>query len=223
MLHWISQHPAIVIFFIFIGFASMEAMRGVLKSKKATREDATLEVVISLLLLAVIYRAILQIVMYFADRLTPGLAGSLSGWPLWAMFGVFLLGDDLTQYWWHRISHTSVLWPLHRAHHSAPHMGIRIVHRNNAFYSAMMPGLWISAYLIYLGFGAVYPLYLILKTLVSRQLWQLHFFLGRTVWNRVNYQALSTGFRFARIDTVRRQQCSKVGGRLRATHIDVME
>ncbi|MEO8000606.1 MAG: sterol desaturase family protein [Arenimonas sp.] len=166
MLDWISQHPAIVIFLIFIGFAGIEAMRGVFRSKKASREDATLEVVITLLLLAVIYPAILHIVMFFANMLTPGLAGSLSGWPLWAMFGIFLLGDDLTQYWWHRISHTSVLWPLHRAHHSAPHMGIRIVYRNNAFYYAMMPGLWISAYLIYLGFGAVYPWYLILKTLV---------------------------------------------------------
>jgi hypothetical protein len=35
-------------------------------------------------------------------------------WPWWAMFGVLLLGDDLTQYLWHRALHSPLLWPLHR-------------------------------------------------------------------------------------------------------------
>ncbi|MDP1057464.1 sterol desaturase family protein, partial [Klebsiella pneumoniae] len=39
--------------------------------------------------------------------------------PWWAMTGLLLIGDDLTQYLWHRASHTPLLWPLHRAHHSA--------------------------------------------------------------------------------------------------------
>src|SRR6188508_2286536 len=80
-----------------------------------------------------------------------GLACAWSGVPLWAMAGLFLLGDDMTQYWWHRASHTPLLWPLHRAHHSAPHMGVRVVYRNNFFYYVMMPGLWISGALVFLG------------------------------------------------------------------------
>jgi hypothetical protein len=45
-------------------------------------------------------------------------------------------------------------------------MGVRVVYRNNFFYYALMPGIWIGAWLVFLGFGAVYPWYLIVKMLV---------------------------------------------------------
>jgi sterol desaturase/sphingolipid hydroxylase (fatty acid hydroxylase superfamily) len=166
MSQWITQHTSLLILAIFLGFAALEAMKGLFKSRNASKEDAPLEAVITLLFAAVIYPGILILVTYAAKQFTPGMAGILSEWPLWSMFVLLLIGDDLTQYWWHRISHTSVLWPLHRAHHSAPHMGIRVVYRNNAFYYAMMPGLWISSYLVFLGCAPVYPWYLILKMLV---------------------------------------------------------
>jgi sterol desaturase/sphingolipid hydroxylase (fatty acid hydroxylase superfamily) len=166
MYQWITQHTSVVILAIFLAFAAAEAIRGLFSSKNASKEDAPLEAVITLLFAAVIYPGILLLVTYAAKQFTPDMAGILSDWPLWSMFALLLIGDDLTQYWWHRISHTSVLWPLHRAHHSAPHMGIRVVYRNNAFYYAMMPGLWISSYLVFLGCAPVYPWYLILKMLV---------------------------------------------------------
>jgi hypothetical protein len=37
---------------------------------------------------------------------------------------------------------------LHRTHHSAADMSVHIVYRNNAFYCALMPGLWLSGALI---------------------------------------------------------------------------
>ena len=166
MLQWISEHPPIVILAIFLGFAIIEVMRGLFKSKHTGKEDAQLEIAITFLFAAVIYPGILLLVAYLARQFTPEMQGVLSGLPLWVMFALLLLGDDLTQYWWHRISHTSALWPLHRAHHSAPHMGVRVVYRNNAFYYAMMPGIWISSYLVFLGCAPIYPWYLILKMLV---------------------------------------------------------
>jgi hypothetical protein len=43
---------------------------------------------------------------------------------LWsAMVGILIVADDLTQYGWHRLSHSPWLWPLHRAHHSAHRAG----------------------------------------------------------------------------------------------------
>ena len=46
--------------------------------------------------------------------------------------GILLIGDDMMQYWWHRLSHTYIpLYKLHRAHHNAKYMSIRIVYRNN--------------------------------------------------------------------------------------------
>ncbi|HKW83070.1 MAG TPA: sterol desaturase family protein, partial [Burkholderiaceae bacterium] len=84
----------------------------------------------------------------------------------WAMFGLLLIGDDLTQYLWHRASHTPLLWPLHRAHHTAQYMSIRMTYRNNFFYYLMMPGLWMAGVLLYLGFGAVYGFYFVVKVAV---------------------------------------------------------
>jgi sterol desaturase/sphingolipid hydroxylase (fatty acid hydroxylase superfamily) len=167
MLDWIGHHPAVAIAAMFLAFGAAELAHGVgWRSPSATAEDAPLEGAITLLLLAVIYPGVLACVDLGAHRLTPGLEGRLAHWPAWAMLVGLLLADDLTQYWWHRISHSPRLWPLHRAHHSAPHMGIRVVYRNNFFYYALMPGIWISAYTVFLGFGAVYPWYVLAKQAV---------------------------------------------------------
>ena len=45
-------------------------------------------------------------------------------------------------------------------------MSIRIVYRNNSFYYLLMPGIWFSGILIYLGLAHVYFVYLILKMCV---------------------------------------------------------
>ena len=91
----------------------------------------------------------------------------LKTWPIWAVIGLFLIFDDMTQYWWHRISH-SVPWlyNLHRPHHNAEYLSIRVVYRNNIFYYLLMPGLWFSGALIYLGGGWVYAGYIIVKMTV---------------------------------------------------------
>jgi len=136
------------------------------RSPHDTREDAPLETAITLLFGAVIYHGILLLVGFLAQHYTPTLANSLAGLPVWAMVVILLVGDDLTQYLWHRAWHSPLLWPLHRAHHSAPHMGARVVYRNNFFYYAMMPGLWISGALVFLGLGVIYPWYLLAKGLV---------------------------------------------------------
>jgi sterol desaturase/sphingolipid hydroxylase (fatty acid hydroxylase superfamily) len=117
-------------------------------------------------LLAFLQPVIFALTGKLCQWLAPDLQNALADWPWWAMFGVLLVGDDMTQYWWHRLSHTPALWPLHRAHHSAHYMSIRITYRNNFFYYAMMPGLWISGLLIYLGFANVYLVYVVIKLTV---------------------------------------------------------
>jgi sterol desaturase/sphingolipid hydroxylase (fatty acid hydroxylase superfamily) len=166
MLTWIARYPAAAVFLVLAAFAAAEALRGCFRSRHETREDAPLEGAITLLFAALIYPGVLLLVGWLAAAYTPSQAGALAHWPAWAMVGLLLLADDLTQYWWHRASHSPLLWPLHRAHHSAPYMSVRVVYRNNFFYYAMMPGLWLSAYLVFLGFGAVYPWYVLVKMLV---------------------------------------------------------
>jgi len=182
MLQWIATHPAVMVLAVFVAFAAAEAATGHWRSPHASGEDLPLEVSITLLFGAVIYPGVLWVVAALAAQCLPAYAGVLSGLPAWAMVGLFLLGDDLTQYAWHRASHTPLLWPLHRAHHSAPHMGVRVVYRNNFFYYAMMPGLWISALLVYLGLGAVFPWYVLAKLLV---IFGAH---SELRWDRVLYR-----------------------------------
>ncbi len=99
--------------------------------------------------------------------LMPAQHNAWANLPWWAMAGLLLIGDDLTQYLWHRaLQHTPLLWPLHRAHHSAAYMSVRITYRNNFFYYLMMPGLWIGGVAVYLGFGPIYAAYLVIKLAV---------------------------------------------------------
>lgn len=97
----------------------------------------------------------------------PQYQDALVGIPFWAGFLLLLIFDDMTQYWWHRASHSIPwLYKLHRPHHNANYMSIRLVYRNNLFYYLFMPALWFSGALIYLGLGWVYAVYIIIKMTV---------------------------------------------------------
>ena len=147
---------------VLVAFASAELIQGKFFAPEATREDNRLDIAVTLLFPAISF-AVLTAATALCDWLMPGQRNALAHWAWWQMLIVLLLADDLTQYFWHRLSHTSVMWPLHRAHHSAAYMSVRIVYRNNAFYYALMPGLWLSAALLYMGFGWVYVGYTIVK------------------------------------------------------------
>ena len=147
---------------VLVAFAGAELVQGKFFAPEATREDNRLDVAVTLLFPAISF-AVLTAATALCEWLIPGQRNALAHWAWWQMLVVLLLADDLTQYFWHRLSHTSVMWPLHRAHHSAAYMSVRIVYRNNAFYYALMPGLWLSAALLYMGFGWVYVGYTIVK------------------------------------------------------------
>ncbi|MBV1707840.1 MAG: sterol desaturase family protein [Hyphomicrobiales bacterium] len=153
----------IVLFLIVFGFGLTEYLTESYTSFHATRDDSKLELVTFLALLALVQPLIFKIVGLLCVLLIPQYHNAWSALPAWVMFGILLLGDDLPQYWWHRVSHQPWLWPLHRAHHTAHYMSVRITYRNNLFYYAMMPGLWISGVLIFLGLGNVYLVYVVLK------------------------------------------------------------
>lgn len=150
---------------VFLSFALAELIKGRFFAPEATREDNRLDVAVTLLF-PLISLAVLSASTALCAWLMPDQRGALAQWPVWKMVLVLLVADDLTQYFWHRLSHTSVMWPLHRAHHSAAYMSVRIVYRNNAFYYALMPGIWLSGMLVYLGFGWVYVGYSIVKLTV---------------------------------------------------------
>lgn len=161
--------PEIVFAFcVFGGYALLEALRtGLFRKPEQRRKDAIVEAFSVLVLLGLTQPLALFGGHAIAAGLAPASEGALAHWPILAQIGLLLIFDDLTQYGWHRLSHT---WPwlynLHRPHHDAPYMSVRIVYRNNVFYYLMMPGLWLSGALIYFGLGMVYPFYLMAKIAV---------------------------------------------------------
>ena len=146
-------------------FALAELIQGRFFAREATRQDNRLDVAVTLMF-PLISASVLFASGALCAWLLPDQRDALAHWAWWQMLLVLLVADDLTQYLWHRLSHTSVMWPLHRAHHSAAYMSVRIVYRNNAFYYALMPGLWLAGALVYLGFGWVYVGYTIVKLTV---------------------------------------------------------
>ena len=152
---------------IFVLFALIELVAGRFLQRERTRaKDVVLEFVSTLGIPLILVPTILSVAPLVTELFVPQSEGALADLPLWAMFAILLVGDDLTQYWWHRLSHTSLLYPLHRAHHSASYMSVRLVYRNNLVYYLFMPGIWISAVLVYWGFGMAYGLYIIAKMTV---------------------------------------------------------
>lgn len=163
-----AQIQNLLVVGLIVGFASMEVISRRYKHHvHATANDTKLELFMFLSLLAITQPLAIFVTQKLGQWLAPEYQGALAHWPWWAMVGVLILADDLTQYWWHRLSHSPLLWPLHRAHHSAEYMSIRITFRNNFFYYLMMPGLWLAGVLLYLGVGGlVYALYVVFKLFV---------------------------------------------------------
>ena len=152
---------------IMLGFAGMEwGSRRYKNTVHASSDDTKLELLMFLSLIAVAQPVAVLATGKLCAWLMPGQRGVWVDLPWWAMVGILMLADDMTQYWWHRASHSPLLWPLHRAHHTATYMSIRITYRNNFFYYMLMPGLWLAGIALYLGFGAVYALYFISKVAI---------------------------------------------------------
>ncbi|ABC64904.1 sterol desaturase family protein [Erythrobacter litoralis] len=157
-----------VVLAIYAGFGLLELWRSNLFSKaEQTRDDGIVEIVSMTMLVVVTQPAVLFASAFLTGLAFPQFEGALAGINVFAAIGLLLVCDDMMQYWWHRASHTFPwLYNLHRAHHNARYMSMRLVYRNNVIYYAMMPNLWLTGVLLYLGLGWVYAGYLVVKMTV---------------------------------------------------------
>ena len=159
---------SLVVMSIYVAFGVLEFFLSDLFAKKEQgRNDGIVEIVSTFVLLVVTQPSIIFFVNYLGTIFAPHLQGALANLNIFAALGLFFVLEDMMQYWWHRASHSfSWLYNLHRAHHNARFMSVRLVYRNNIIYYAMMPSLWFAGMLVYLGLGWVYAGYLIVKMLV---------------------------------------------------------
>ena len=144
-----------------------EAIGGLYLDDKRSKNDFTIELLSLISLPTLIQPGIFLFILWFMGASFPGLEDYYLTSSLWWHIVAFLILDDLTQYWWHRLSHVNKkMWKLHRPHHVVEEMGVLVTYRNAVLYYAFMPGIWFSAVLIYLGMGYVYLFYLPIKLIV---------------------------------------------------------
>ena len=144
-----------------------EAIGGLYLDDKRSKNDFTIELISLISLPTLIQPGIFLFILWFMGASFPGLEDYYLTSSLWWHIVAFLILDDLTQYWWHRLSHVNKkMWKLHRPHHVVEEMGVLVTYRNAVLYYAFMPGIWFSAVLIYLGMGYVYLFYLPIKLIV---------------------------------------------------------
>ena len=150
---------------LFLGI--VEALGGLYFNDKRSRNDFSIELLSLITLPTLIQPGIFLFVLWFMGASFPGLEDYYLTSSLWWHVVAFLILDDLTQYWWHRLSHINKkMWKLHRPHHVVEEMGVLVTYRNAVLYYAFMPGIWFSAVLIYLGMGYVYLFYLPIKLII---------------------------------------------------------
>jgi sterol desaturase/sphingolipid hydroxylase (fatty acid hydroxylase superfamily) len=161
----------------------IEAVGGLYFHDRRTRNDLTIELVSLVTLPTLIQPGIFLAVIYGMHAIVPQWENLFLASGFWWHILAFLLLDDLTQYLWHRLSHVNrTMWKLHRPHHVVEEMGVLVTYRNAVLYYALMPGIWLSAMLVYLGMGYAYLFYLPVKLTV---ILLAH---SETKWDRVLYR-----------------------------------
>jgi sterol desaturase/sphingolipid hydroxylase (fatty acid hydroxylase superfamily) len=157
-----------IVIAMYVGFGLIELARSDLFAKREQcRNDGIVEAVSTVILLTLTQPGIIIMVDLLGARFFSGYRGALANLSVFAVIPLFLVFEDMMQYWWHRASHSFAwLYNLHRAHHNARYMSMRLVYRNNIIYYAMMPSIWFAAVLIYLGLGWFYAGYVVIKMLV---------------------------------------------------------
>lgn len=161
------MNSTVIVALMFGGLLLLEFSRGRLKKMTATVDDRVVEVVSTLSVPLLVVPTIVFAAFALMGWLVPDWRGAWGHLPVWAMLLILLIGDDMTQYWWHRLSHAvPFLFNFHRAHHEPRYISVRVAYRNSLLYFLFMPTIWIAAILIYLGFGAVFVVYSLFKALV---------------------------------------------------------
>ena len=168
---------------VLLVLGALEAFGGLYFDDKRTKNDFTIELLSLTILPTIIQPGIFFLVITLMETCLPSFQNHFItlffGWHLAA----FLLFDDLTQYGWHRFSHSNrTMWKLHRPHHIIEEMGVLVTYRNALLYYALMPGIWLSAIMVYMGMGYVYLFYLPFKLVV------ISLAHSETRWDRFMYK-----------------------------------
>jgi len=133
-----------------------------------TKNERILDIVCFVVPKIVVRPFIAYVGVLFLPTLLPNAKNIFAWVPFWWGFAIIAVGDDLTQYWYHRLHHQLPwLWRFHRTHHSAPYMGMAMASRQNIIYTIFFSQIYLTTTLVYLGLG--YPVLFVtgIKALIT--------------------------------------------------------
>ena len=149
-----------------IFFGGLETFLGHYKGTERTKDDWLMEFLGFVLLSVNSFIALFGII-YLGQLLFPDAYYSLADLSLWLALPLYMLVDDVMQYWFHRSAHEyNWLWKHHRPHHAAEEMGVMVSYRNSWIYFLLLPNIWWAAICTFLGMVPATVLGLVIKQMV---------------------------------------------------------
>ena len=171
-----------VVLVTLLFFGAIETFGGHYKGTKRTRDDWIMEF-LSFFLLSINSYIVLFGIIYLGKTVFPDAYNSWAGLSWWIAFPLYVLVDDLAQYWYHRSAHEyDFLWKHHRPHHAAEEMGVMVSWRNSWLYYLFLPNIWWVAICTFLGMIPATVMGLIFKQLIvtsSHSTWKWDEYLYR--------------------------------------------
>ena len=155
-----------VVLLTILFFGGIEVFAGHIKNSNRTKDDWMAEIG-GFFLVSVASAIGLFGISYLGEKILPDAYYSMAGLSLWMAVPLYMLVDDVAQYWYHRSAHEhNFLWKHHRVHHAAEQMGVMVSFRNSAMYFLFIPNVWIAAIFTFLGMIPATVIGLIIKQLV---------------------------------------------------------
>ncbi len=191
-LFGIANFDGYIVIAIILFFSVLETIAGFLSSTKRSASDWVQEAG-GFLALSFVYKPLIIFAAFWlGDSLIPNVRNSVASVNLWIGLIVYLLVDDVLQYWYHRFGHEyDFLWKLHRPHHQAEEMGFFVSYRNAGLYYLMMPNIWWVGLCVFAGGMKAVAIGLIAKQIIiigshSTVRWD-EFFYKRKYLNPLTY------------------------------------
>lgn len=152
---------------ILVFFIVIESISGYWSRTNRTFGDWIQEAGSYFVLALAIKPAIVFLVIFIGSELFQGYSLIVSETNLLLSTLIFILVDDVLQYWYHRSAHEyPFLWKLHRPHHQAEEMGFFVSYRNAGLYYILMPNIWWIGIFTFLGGAKAVAIGLVLKQLI---------------------------------------------------------
>lgn len=167
LIHYVAEKHEALVIGILLAFGLLEAALGCFANSKRSKGDLLVESVNTLFLMGLTKPLIVLLTLALLKQLIPVAEGVVGGWPFVVSLLLFLLVDDLLQYWYHRSAHEyKWLWKLHRAHHTATELGLLVSYRQAIYYYMLMPNIWWLGVYTFVGGGVPVAVGIVLKQLV---------------------------------------------------------